>query len=433
MNIRRIVAIIFIVVGLFLPFTPSISLAESDNYVYVIPVKDEITPTMAVFLSDEIQKANDAGAEGIIIEITTLGGRVDSTLEMTEAIMNSDVDVSVYVQNRAVSAGALITISADTIFMAPGSHIGAAEPRPYDEKTVSFVKAEFRGTAEARGRRTDIAEAMVDKNIEIDDLVAKGEILSLTASEAKEYEYAEAILDSRQDVLEHMGWDDADVVETDFSLSMRLAQFMTSYVVASLLLSIGTIAIFTEITTQGFGAPGIVGIICFFFYFGGNLIAGYSEWWPLLLFIAGLGMIAGEIIAPGFGVLGIGGFISVIAGIVLSAPDLTQGLTTIGIALVAAIIFLPILFIFLSKKTNVFKRFILSEAETVEDGYVNASGTDTLLGKKGKAVTTLRPTGTVLIDGKRVDVVTEGEFLPIDTEVKVVRVEGSKIVVGKKN
>jgi membrane-bound serine protease (ClpP class) len=112
MNIRRIMAIIFIIAGLVLPFTSFISLASSGNYVYVIPVKDEITPAMAVFLSNEIQKANDLGAKGIIIEITTLGGRVDSALKMTEAIMNSDIEVVVYVQNRAVSAGALITISS---------------------------------------------------------------------------------------------------------------------------------------------------------------------------------------------------------------------------------------------------------------------------------------------------------------------------------
>ena len=432
MNIRRIMAIIFIIAGLVLPFTSFISLASSGNYVYVIPVKDEITPAMAVFLSNEIQKANDLGAKGIIIEITTLGGRVDSALKMTEAIMNSDIEVVVYVQNRAVSAGALITISADKIFMAPGSQIGAAEPRPNDEKTVSFVKAEFGATAEARGRRTDVAEAMVDKNIEIEGLVAKGEILSMKASQAKEFGYADAILDSREDVLEEMGWTDLDIVETEFSFAMRIAQFVTSYEVASLLLSIGTIAIIIELGTQGFGLPGIAGIISFLLYFGGNAIAGYSEWWPLVLFIIGLAMIIAEIFVPGFGVLGIGGIISVIVGIVLSAPDLTQGLLSLTIAVVASIIIIPILFIFISKKTNLFKRVILSEAETVEEGYVNASGNDHLLGKTGKALTTLRPTGTALIDGKRVDVVTDGEYLPNNTDIKVIKVEGARIVVEKK-
>lgn len=431
MNIRRIMAIIFIIVALVLPFTTFISSANSGNYIHVIPVKDEITPAMAVFLSNEIQKANDSGAKGIIIEITTLGGRVDSALKMTEAIMNSDVEVAVYVQNRAVSAGALIAISADKIFMAPGSQIGAAEPRPNDEKTISFVKAEFGTTAEATDRRTDVAEAMVDKNIEIEGLVAKGEILSMKASQAKEFGYAEAILDSREDVLEYMEWTGVDVVETEFSLSMRIAQFVTSYEVASLLLSIGTIAIFVEIGTQGFGLPGIIGITSFFLYFGGNVIAGYSEWWALVLFIVGLILIIAEIFVPGFGILGISGIASVALGVVLSAPDIIQGLTTLVVAVIASIIIIPILFIFISKKTNLLKRVILSESETVEEGYVNAPKNDDLLGKTGKAVTTLRPTGTVLIDGKRVDVVTDGEYLPNDTEVKVIKVEGARIVVEK--
>lgn len=431
MNIRRIMAIVFIVVGLVLPFASSISLANPGDYVHVIPVKDEITPAMAVFLSNEIQKANNSGAKGIIIEITTLGGRVDSALKMTEAIMSSDVEVVVYVQNRAVSAGALISISADKIFMAPGSQIGAAEPRPNDEKTVSFVKAEFRSTAEAKGRRTDVAEAMVDKNVEIEGLVGKGEILSMTASQAKEFGYADAILDTREDVLKEMGWTGLGILETEFSFTMRIAQFVTSYEVASLLLSIGTIAIIIELGTQGFGLPGIVGIISFVLYFGGNAIAGYSEWWPLVLFILGLAMLIAEIFVPGFGVLGIGGIISIILGIVLSAPDLMQGLVTLTIAIVAAIVVVPILFYFVGKKTNLFKRVILSEAETVEEGYVNASGNEHLLGKTGKALTTLRPAGTALIDGERVDVVTDGEYLPNDTEIKVVKIEGARIVVEK--
>jgi membrane-bound serine protease (ClpP class) len=108
-----------------------------------------------------------------------------------------------------------------------------------------------------------------------------------------------------------------------------------------------------------------------------------------------------------------------------------QGLVTLTIAIVAAIVVVPILFYFVGKKTNLFKRVILSEAETVEEGYVNASGNEHLLGKTGKALTTLRPAGTALIDGERVDVVTDGEYLPNDTEIKVVKVEGARIVVEK--
>lgn len=430
MNIRRIIAIIFVIVTLVLSFTVS---ANSAGYIHVIPIKDEITPAMAAFLSNEIQKANDLGAKGIIIEITTLGGRVDSALKMKEAIMNSDVEVAVYVQNRAVSAGALIAISADKIFMAPGSQIGAAEPRPNDEKTISFVKAEFGTTAEATDRRTDVAEAMVDKNMEIEGLVKNGEILSMKASQAKEYGFAEAILNSRKDVLEYMEWTDVGVKEIKFSLKMKIAQFITSYEVASLLLIIGIIAIIIEIGTQGFGVPGVIGIISFILYFGGNVIAGYSEWWPLALFIIGFIMIIAEVFVPGFGILGIGGIIFVILGVVLSAPDLTQGLTTLAIAMIASIIIIPILFTFINKKTNLFKRIILSEAVVMEDGDTDAFEYNNLQGKVGKVITTLRPAGTVLIDGKRVDVITDGEYLPNNTEVRVIKVEGARIVVERNN
>ncbi|TYQ15612.1 UNVERIFIED_CONTAM: membrane-bound serine protease (ClpP class) [Acetivibrio alkalicellulosi] len=432
MIIRRIIAVLFILLGLVASFIP-IGFAGSGNVVYIIPVKDEITPTMAAFLAEEITNANISGAQGIIIEMSTLGGRVDSALSMKNSIINSDIPVVVYVQERAISAGALITIAAETIIMAPASQIGAAEPRPFDEKTVAFVRGEFGATADARGRDPKIAEAMVDKNIEIEGLVGKGEILSMKASDAKEYGYADEIFSTRQEILDFMDWSDVIVVEKSLSLSMRIAQFLTSYAVASILLSIGTIAIFVEISTSGFGAAGIVGITCFTLYFGGNMIAGYTQWWPMILFILGLGLLVAEIIMPGFGVLGIGGIASMVVSVVLAAPDWTQGISSLGIAILVSIIIIPILFKIISKKTNLFKRLVLSEAETVENGYVNVKGNEYLTGKKGKTITTLRPAGTILIDDKRVDAVTDGEFLPKDTDIEVLRVEGARIVVGKIN
>ena len=157
--IRKAAAFIFVLVLLLTVF-PCSSLAEKVDQVYVVSLKDEITPAMSAYLADQIEMAVLSGAEGIIIDISTLGGQVISALRMRDAILQSEIPIAVFVRTRAVSAGALITIAADTVVMAPGSHMGAAEPIPYSAKAVAMVSGEFRSTAEARGRNPLIAAGM---------------------------------------------------------------------------------------------------------------------------------------------------------------------------------------------------------------------------------------------------------------------------------
>ena len=161
--------------------------AETAQAVYIVPVEGEITPAMAAFLESRLTEASRNNAIGVIIEISTLGGRVDSAIQMRDAIIASEVPVVVYIANRAISAGALISIASDTIVMAPGSHIGAAEPVPNEPKALAYVSGEFRTTAELTGRDPQVAMAMVDKTIEIAGLIGAGEILDLTANEALEW------------------------------------------------------------------------------------------------------------------------------------------------------------------------------------------------------------------------------------------------------
>lgn len=429
MNIRRITATVLILLGILAYFV-NIGFANGNKTVYIIPVKGEITPAMADFLVDKISQANSNGAQGIIIEITTLGGRVDSAFAMKSAILNSEAPVVVHVQERAISAGALITISADTIIMAPGSQVGAAEPRPFDEKTVAVIRGDFGSTADVNGRDPIIAEAMVDKNIEIQGLVEKGALLSLKATTAKEYGYADAILSSRSEVLEFMGWNDANIVDSNFNFKMQIAQFLTSYYIAPLLLTIGLIAIAIEIFTSGFGIAGVIGIISFTLYFGGNVIAGNTQWWSVALFVLGLGLFIGEIIAPGFGILGISGIIAIVASIVFSAPDPGQGLFSLVIAFIGCAVVIPIFFKFF-ERSPMFKHIVLTESVIAENDHVNVPDNNNLTGKTGKSVTSLHPSGIVIVDGVRLDVVTTGEFIPPDTIIRIIKVEGSRIVVAE--
>ena len=398
--------------------------------VYVIAVDGEITPAMASFLERSLEQAAEAGADGILIEISTLGGRVDAAISMRDAIFASTVPVAVYISDRAISAGALISIAADKIIMAPGSHIGAAEPIPNDPKSVAYVSGEFRATAERTGRNPQVAMAMADRSVVIEGLVAADQILDMTANEAAEQGYADFLAASRSEALQFLGWAKSPQIEVKPDFRFQIAQFLTSYEVASILLTLGLLALLVEFFTPGFGAPGLVGIICLVLYFASGFLAGYTEWWSVLIFLAGLVLLLIELAVPGFGIFGIAGFAAIAAGVIFAAPSPALGARTLLIALVVLIIAVPV-FLKVFGKSRFVRRFVLATAETSDRGYVHAPPQNELLGLSGKTLTVLRPAGSVLLEGKRVDALAEGEFIDKGVMVKVIRVEGTKVVVAE--
>ncbi|MDD3931413.1 MAG: NfeD family protein [Eubacteriales bacterium] len=420
-------------IGAFIFLLPSAAVfgqSEAGD-VYVIAVDGEITPAMASFLIRQIDDANEADASGILLEISTLGGRVDSALAMRDRMFSSQVPVAVLINDRAISAGALISIASETILMTPGSHMGAAKPQPDDPKTVAFVSGEFRTTAEKNGRDPQIAVAMVDESVAIDGLVAEGEILDLTASQALDTGYADALIADRTEALAFLGWDSASVVERTMDFRFRIAQFLTSYEVASLLLSLGMIALIAEFYTQGFGFAGIFGILCFVLYFSSGFIAGYTDFWAAVIFLIGLILMIIEVIVPGFGVFGITGLIAMAVGIVLSAPTPQQGIFSLMIALLVATLSIP-LFLKIFGKSRLVQRLVLSHSETVNAGYVHTAPRLKdlyVVGQTGVALTPMRPAGSIQIDHQRIDAITQGEFIASGTPVKVVATSGSKVIV----
>lgn len=422
---RLIIAMILVMLslpGLF------VQAAGTQQEIRVIAIDGEINPAMAAFLERSLTAAENDGAAGVIIEIRTLGGQVASAVDMRDAILNTGIPVAVYISNRAESAGALISIAADTIIMAPGSHIGAAEPIPLTEKTLAFVSGEFRTTAERNGRDPQIAAAMADKSIEITGLVKAGEILDMTAEEASAWGYADIIAASREDALKAMDWSDARITEVRPDFRFQLALFLTSYEIASLLLIIGLLAMLVEFFTPGFGVPGFVSIVCFILYFAGGFLAGYTDWWAAVIFVAGLILLIIELVVPGFGVFGITGIIAIFVSIVFAAPSLNQGLITLLIALVVLIVAVPVFFKIFGR-SRLMQRFVLAQAETSAKGFVHAPAKSSLQDKNGSTLTVLRPAGSALIDGQRVDVLTEGEFIGKGEKIRVIRVEGTKVIV----
>lgn len=424
-KVRIIAACLFIVLA---AIWQGIAASADVNTAYVIPVKGEITPAMAGFVSSSIQKAAREGAAAIVLDIDTFGGYVRSAMDIKDAVFASSIPVISYVDKRALSAGVLVAIAADHLVMAPTGHMGAAETIPDTAKNIAAWSGELMAVAEQRGKDPQVVAAMVDKDIEIPELVGKGELLDLTANKAQEIGYAEAVLPDMKAVLAYYDMADYTIKEIQPDWRMKWASFISSSAVAPILLGIGIVALLIEVFTVGFGIFGTIGIIALALYFGGNMLAGHSGWEAVLLFVAGVVLLIIEANIPGFGVAGIGGIIAIVGSIFFASPSPAEAIISIAVAIVICAVGLPLAFKYLTK-SRLLDRLILSSAEKSEAGFIGTSVSDDCVGKIGITLTPLRPAGTALIDGKRMDVVSEGAFIKKGAKVKVIKVEGPRIVV----
>lgn len=413
----------------------SFSLLAAPQLVYVISVQDTIDKGLTKYVERSFQEAEVAGASMVILEVDTNGGLVDAAMDIRDTVWNSSVPTVALVTDRAVSAGAFITVACPQVAMVPGSIIGDAEARinnqRADEKYLSPWREEFAATAERNGRDPDIARAMVDRDLDFPGLSQKDKLLTLTYTQAKEHGYADYIVADRAELLQELGLSQAKVVEADLTVAEKATRIVTNPIIAPILLMIGIAGIVIEVFTMGWGVAGTVGVISLVLYFGGHLMAGFSGWGVLLLFIVGIILLTIEMLVPGFGIFGISGIISVFASIVLAAPSWEAGLVSLVIALVGTIVLVLIAFKVLTKR-NFWSRLTLGTVYKKEDGYIPQSQDYSIYqGKNGSAYTTLRPAGTIVLDdGTRIDVVTQGEFIERGERIQVLSVVGSRVIVG---
>ncbi|CAG7606128.1 hypothetical protein PAESOLCIP111_00883 [Paenibacillus solanacearum] len=411
--------------------------------VVVIPVHQTIETGLEQFLKRAFRETQEMRAMYIVLDINTLGGRIDSAEQIGEMIRESPIPTIAYVHGKAVSAGSYIAMNAGKIAMEPGSSIGAAAVVDASGKEVDNVKvishwsSQMKSAAELRGRNARIAEAMADKNVgvtmpEIGRTVEKGQILSLTAEEAVKVGYAETLASSVQDVIRFIKAEDHPVVNIELSAAERFARFITQPWVSMLLLFIGIAGVAIEIFVPGFGVPGILGLLGFGFYFFGHYIAGFAGIEDLVLFALGIVLLMIEVFVSSFGILGILGAISLISGVVMAAYNTQKAMLNLGIAFVLAIVVVAIVIKYF-KHRGVWNRFILSEQLTSDQGYTSAKSRTDLIGATGQALTPLRPSGTALFGEERIDVVTSGDFIPAGRQVIVIQSEGSRVVVKEKH
>jgi membrane-bound serine protease (ClpP class) len=417
------------------------------RHVYVVPVEGVIDLGLAPFIGRVARQAASDGAAGVILEINTLGGRVDGAVLIRDTLLEAEVTTVAFINKRAISAGALIALASGKIYMTEGAVIGAALPvqrggpgaaaQPVEEKTVSYLRKEFSATAEARGRPTRVAEAMVDPDVDIPGVIAKGKLLTLTTDEALEQGLVDGKVVDRAALLRELGLEGVEVRSAEESWAETIVRFLTDPMVSSLLVTLGLLGVITEIRTPGFGWPGAIGLASLGLFFWGHWLvelAGYEE---LLLFGLGVLLLAVEIfVFPGFGVIGVLGVISLLAGLALSllGPGSTTGvvlgvltrlITSLLVAVIAAIGLLRLL-----PRTPFGRKLVLETGMTAEQGYVSPPEREReLLGCHGVATSPLHPSGFATLAGQRVDVMSEGEYIDPGEPIVVVRVDGNRVVV----
>jgi membrane-bound serine protease (ClpP class) len=382
----------------------------------------------------------------VLLDINTFGGRVDAAVAMRDALLNSPVRTIAFINQRAISAGALIALACDTLIMTTGGTIGAAAPvvgggtgeaQPADEKAVSYVRSEFRATADARNRPAAIAEAMVDADVEIAGVIEKGKLLTLTTSQALEHKVADLRADTLHAALLAAGVPDAEVRVARQTWAETLVRFLTHPVVSSLLMTVGLLGLLVEIRTPGFAVPGTVGLLSLGLFFWGHWIVQLAGWEELLLVSLGVLLLMVEVfVIPGFTVAGITGIVALVAGLgmTLVGAGATMNAILVALGRVAISILLAmagaLALLRLLPRLPFGRRLVLETDMQANLGYGSAPETDRRwLGRSGTALSPLRPAGIAEIDGTRIDVVSDGEFIEAGTPILVTRVDGNRIVV----
>ncbi len=452
--------------------------------IYVIPISGDVDPAMAAFLKRSLTEIPDNESHIIVIEMDTFGGRVDSALEMVDTLINvKKAKTIAYVSQKAISAGALISLAANELVMRPNTTIGDCAPIIYSnegpqmmgEKFQSPLRAKFRTLARRNGYPHVLAEAMVTAEMEVyrferdgrivymdaqeyQDLdenqqarlhnkktvVAKGELLTMDDREAQDLGFSKMSAESVQDMLGKMGISDYHLKRIERSWSEELVSLIAK--LSPILMLIGLGALYTEIKAPGFGAPGIIGIICLSLVFFNQYLVGLAGHTELLIMVAGIILMGFEIfVIPGFGIAGISGIALITLGLLLSFQDfvipdptmpwekellihnLTKVLGSVLGAFLTALLTLRYLIPVLSRGTRgPYLQATLSEAR------LDLPAAATIHpGQTGTAITPLRPAGKADIDGEIYDVVTPGEFVTKGESVKVLKLMGNKITVTK--
>ena len=419
----------------------SATAAAQRPVVYRVSVAGVIELGLAPYIERAIREAEEAGARAVVLDIETPGGRVDAAQQIVKAITATEIPVYALVDVHAWSAGAMIALAADSIYMVPGSSLGAATPvggtgEKAPEKIVSAMRGEFRALAERRGLDPRVAEAMVDEEIGIEGVVEKGKLLTLTAGEAVDLKVATAEVADLEAMLARLGLEGATIQAVGVNWAEQIVRFLSHPAVAPLLLSVGMLGLFIEIKTPSFGLAGGIGLAALGAFFGSHLIIGLAGWEEIILLVAGLVALGIEVfVTPGFGIAGIMSLLligsSVFLALIGNLPTWGDVTRASGVVMTTGVIVIAVgyaLIRILPKGSRV-RGIFLQAATNRTAGYISAPEREDLIGREGVAATDLHPSGTVVVDDERLDVVSDAGFVAKGERVRIVRAEGYRMVV----
>ncbi len=437
---------------------------NDKKVVYMFKIQDQIAKPVWQVTKDAFDNADSLGADYILIHLNTYGGQVDIADSIRTKLLNSDKPVIVYIDNQAISAGALISIAADSIYMRPGGSIGAAtvvnqSGEVVPDKYQSFMRSTMRATAEAHGKDTvvvgndtsyvwhrnpEIAQSMVDPRISVEGVIDSGKVLTMTTEEAINAGYCEGKASSIKEVLGLAGLLDYELVEHKVEGVDKIVLFFLNPIVQSILILMIIGGIYFELQTPGIGFPLALAALGALLYFTPLYIEGLAENWELIIFVVGIGLLAVEIfVIPGFGIAGIAGIMLMLTGLTMSLIDNVvfefQGLAAFDkIALLFARVLLTVIIgfiasIYFSKKvgtSNMFRKFALETVQDKNEGYVSVQlNKEECVGKIGVTHTVLRPSGRIMVDGKLMDAKAEFGYIDKGKEVKIIRCEAGQMYV----
>jgi membrane-bound serine protease (ClpP class) len=433
LRIRRSITIFAFIFAFILMLAPFKGDAKNE-LIYVVPINETVEKGMYAFLNRAVHTAEEENAAAIIFEVDTPGGAVDAAGKIGKLLSSTKVETIAFINKQALSAGAYISLNTDKIYMAPGSTMGSAaiingDGNTAGKKAESYWFAAMEEAARQTNRDPIYARAMADESIHLPEYNApKGELLTLGSEAAFKVGYSNGTVNNLEDLVEELEYSDAEIRTLEESFAEKIARFLTHPVIIPILLSIGSLGLVLELYSPGFGIPGFMGLSALLLFFYGHLVAGLAGYETIILFVIGIGLIIAEFFLPG-GVAGILGLAAILGSLFLASDNIVHMGISILIAISVSILASILMIKVFGKKMKIFKKLILTESTKTEQGYVSNKNRLELIGLEGYALTALRPSGTIVIEDERIDAVSEGAFILKDAKVRVVKAEGSRIVV----
>ena len=422
---------------------------EEKKKILVGKIDNNIDPRTNRYSKLLLEEALDKDYDIVVIEMDTYGGAVNDADDIRTRILDFEIPIYVWINKDAASAGALISIACDSIYMSSGASIGAATVVTGDgaqapDKYQSYMRSIMRSTAEAKGRDPKIAEAMVDEDIKVDSISMEGKVITFSTKEALKYGFCDAELNSIDEIMDRQGIENYEISSFELGSAEGIISFFLNPIVSSILILLILGGLYFELQTPGIGFPIIASITALILYLVPYYLNGVAENWEIIMFFIGIIFIALEVfVIPGFGIFGIAGLFTSITSLILIMLNndlfdftfvLSRDLISSSLSVLISVLSFLLIVLFGGIKltdSNAFKNIALAQTQEVSKGYISNRYSNNIVGKKGKSFTVLRPSGKIKIDSQIFDASTEGDFIEKNKNIIVVSVEGSSLKVKK--